>query len=191
MARQYLNLEFFQDAIKELAAFYKKDLSKAVMTAWYSHLRDLTEDQMDTAISTAYIKCEFMPTAEKLKEFAGFDADRLPGEMWLQDAQAAGVLPSSRMREFEEERYLTVEEKERRYKEYQERVQQMLIDMGKIGAIPSSKAVNPVTKEEYTKEDYQATAKAILAQWRAEERKVAQPPQNADAPIGEDGDIEF
>lgn len=81
--------------MQELEGFYSKTLSDFAKDAYYEYLRDLTEGQIQTAVKGALCGCEFMPTAQKLKELAGFDRDRTPGENCLSVTPDYLALPSA------------------------------------------------------------------------------------------------
>jgi hypothetical protein len=73
-----LSRDCFSNGLVELEDFYTKFLSEFVKEAWYKKISHLTDEQFVNAVSEAVCSCQFMPTAEKLIEFAG--ADRFPGE---------------------------------------------------------------------------------------------------------------
>lgn len=111
MSRDYLSAEAFQEAIADLEEYYNKNLPPAVKSAWYEYLKTLSAKQMKDALSTVFVRCKFMPTAEEIKEFAGYDADRFPGENYMDAHRNYGlVLGSAESRLKDELDRLTPEE---------------------------------------------------------------------------------
>ncbi|KYC42052.1 hypothetical protein WA1_18800 [Scytonema hofmannii PCC 7110] len=78
-----LNHEAFLQGIAALEEHYGKELSKIAKIAYYECLKGLNEEQLEAGVLKAITSCAFMPTAVKLKEFAGCDEERSPGENWI------------------------------------------------------------------------------------------------------------
>ena len=97
LKHKWLDWDLFLEYMQELEDFYGKKLSVFAKDAYYERLRNLTEDQIRISVCSALCDCEFMPTANRLKELAGFDRDRNPGENWSSIVPDYLALPSAEM----------------------------------------------------------------------------------------------